>query len=76
MQLLYKILLAVFVILLVIFCFQNLRTEEVDFLGWSMQMPMPVLIIVVYLLGMVSGWSVLSFLRRSWEGARGQKKGE
>lgn len=73
MQVVYKALLALFVIALLVFCFQNLRSEEVNFLGWSMNIPMPLLVIIVYLLGMVSGWSVLSFLRRSWEGATHKK---
>lgn len=33
----------------------------------------PLLVIIVSLLGMVRDWSVLSSLRRSWEGATHKK---
>jgi uncharacterized integral membrane protein len=65
MRVLHGVLLVLLVGVTLVFCIQNLETYTVHFLGWSARLPFPVLVIIVYLLGMVSGWSVLSFLRKS-----------
>jgi lipopolysaccharide assembly protein A len=65
MRILSSALLVVFVGAIVVFCVQNLDTITINYLGWNMSAPLPVLVLVVYLLGMVSGWGVLSFMRRS-----------
>ena len=48
-----------------VFCVQNLASTKVNYLGWSITLPLPVLVFIVYLIGMFSGWMVLSYLRRS-----------
>jgi uncharacterized integral membrane protein len=65
LRILYTALLILFIGGIVVFCFQNLETVTVSFLGWRLSVPMPILILVVYLFGMVSGWGVFSFLKRS-----------
>ncbi len=65
MRVINAAVLVVVAIAIAVFCFQNFVTVSVDFLGWSVALPLPALVLVVYLIGMISGWSVLSFLRRS-----------
>ncbi len=57
-------ILAILAILTLIFSFQNLGSVDVRFLTWSVNIPMFLIVIVSYLLGMVSGWSVIELLKR------------
>ncbi|WP_104203597.1 lipopolysaccharide assembly protein LapA domain-containing protein [Billgrantia saliphila] len=62
-----KLLLGVkiFITLLVLILFvQNIEVIEVRFLNWSVQLPLALLLLVIYLLGMVSGRSLFGLLRR------------
>ncbi|KAA0013713.1 DUF1049 domain-containing protein [Billgrantia pellis] len=62
-----KLLLAVKVLitLLVLVLFvQNIEVIEVRFLNWSVQLPLALLLLAIYLLGMVSGRSLFGLLRR------------
>jgi putative membrane protein len=54
----------------VIFAVQNLQIVTVSFLRLSVQTPLAVLIVVIYVLGTLTGGSLLALLRRSIEGAR------
>ena len=36
-----------------------------DFWTWEMTAPVAIVVVVVYFLGMLSGWAVVSFVRRS-----------
>ena len=65
MRVLYAAVLLLFAAAVLVFCVQNLETVSVAYLGWSISLPLPLLVLLVYLLGMVSGWGLLSFLRRS-----------
>jgi putative membrane protein len=62
--------IAVFVIATLIFAVQNLETVTVSFLGFSARAPLAVLAIVAYLLGMATGGSLFSLLKRSFERSR------
>ncbi|MCK9914457.1 hypothetical protein MXD81_35400 [Microbacteriaceae bacterium K1510] len=53
-----------------IFAVQNLQTVTMSFLGVSLRLPMALMAIVVYLLGMATGGSLWSLLQRSFAGAR------
>lgn len=53
-----------------IFGLQNLKSVTVSFLGLSIGAPLVIVIFVVYLLGAVSGGSLLALLRRSYAGSR------
>lgn len=62
------IVLAVAVI--AIFKLQNLETVTVVFLTASLTLPASVLILLVYLLGMLTGSSVLALIQTLIQGAR------
>ncbi len=70
MRTVYAILLLLFLIVVLIFAVQNLSAMEVMFLGWTITLPKAAVIVVSYLLGMVSGYSVLAFVRRGLHDVR------
>jgi uncharacterized integral membrane protein len=59
------IILLAFLGVVGIFAVQNMQTVSLRFLNWSMTGPIALLIVAVYFLGMLTGWTVVSFLRRS-----------
>ena len=61
---------ALFLLAILIFAVQNLQEVTISFLGFSANAPLAVLVVVFYLLGMATGGSVFSLLRRSFEGSR------
>jgi len=66
-----KLLLAVKLIitaLVLILFVQNIAVVEVRFLTWSLSLPLALLLVVIYLLGMISGKSLLGLLRRLRQG--------
>jgi len=65
MRVIHAAILLVIALALIVFCVQNFDTVSVKYLGWGLSLPLPVLVVLVYLVGMVSGWAVLSYLRRS-----------
>ncbi len=65
MRVLLSIILFIFVVALVTFVIQNTHNVEIRFLGWNREAPMAVVSLGLYLLGMLSGWGVVSFLRKS-----------
>jgi putative membrane protein len=48
-----------------LFAIQNTDVVTVNFWTWKQSGPVAVFTIAVYLLGMVSGWIVVAFVRRS-----------
>jgi uncharacterized integral membrane protein len=58
------ILLAVLAVIL-IFAVQNQRTVDLRFLDRTASFPVAVVAVGAYVLGMLSGWSMLRFFRRS-----------
>lgn len=57
---------------IVLFAVQNLQVVTMSFLAFSATVPMALLAAIFYLLGMVTGGSLLSLLRWSMEGAKRQ----
>lgn len=53
-----------------VFAVQNFQFVTIAFLGFSLSLPMALMAVIIYLLGMVTGGSLWSLLRRSFEGAR------
>ena len=53
-----------------LFALQNLEVVTMSFLGFSVRAPLAVLVAIIYLLGMVTGGSAWSLLRRSIQGSR------
>lgn len=56
-----KIFIAALVLILVV---QNIVMVEVRFLTWSLRLPMALLLVVIYLLGMLTGKSLWTLIRR------------
>jgi uncharacterized integral membrane protein len=48
-----------------VFAVQNTDVVTVNFWTWKQQGPIALFTIAVYLLGMLSGWAVVGFVRRS-----------
>ena len=48
-----------------VFAYQNDRPEVISLFGESREVRFPVLVGCVYLLGMLSGWTVVGVLKRS-----------
>ena len=66
------VFLAIFVLLVtaaVIFAVQNLEPVTVSFLGMTIHTRLAVLAVAVYVLGAVTGGSLLALLRHSYKGA-------
>ena len=59
------LILLIILAAVVLFAVQNNETVTLYYLDRSLSSSLPLLIAVVYLLGMVSGWTVVGFLKRS-----------
>jgi lipopolysaccharide assembly protein A len=55
--------IAITLLVLILFV-QNIVVVEVRFLVWSLSLPLALLLVGIYLLGMVSGKSLLGLIRR------------
>jgi uncharacterized integral membrane protein len=66
----YLALIIVFAAATIIFALQNFEIVTMSFLGLNARVPLALLIAVAYLLGAVTGGSLLALLRRSYEGSR------
>jgi uncharacterized integral membrane protein len=62
--------IVLFVLAMVIFVFQNFQTVTMSFLGITARVPMAMLVVVIYLLGMATGGSLISLLRWAYQGSR------
>jgi uncharacterized integral membrane protein len=69
MKFVYVACIAVFAAVVLLFKVQNLETVTVSFLGASMSMAVSVLILIVYVLGMLTGGFALALLRTWVRGA-------
>jgi uncharacterized integral membrane protein len=61
----YIALIVLLTAVVLIFTFQNLTTVTVSLLGMSATLPVSTLVILVYVLGMVTGSALFSLIR-SW----------
>jgi lipopolysaccharide assembly protein A len=64
-------IIILFAAVVLIFALQNFQGVTLSFLGMSMRTPLALLIVVIYLLGTVTGGSLIALLRQSIRGARG-----
>ena len=69
MRVLYITVLVLILAALAIFAYQNDESITLHFFRRDISLPLSLLIAAVYVLGMLSGWSVVGFLRRSWQRA-------
>jgi lipopolysaccharide assembly protein A len=67
MRWIYLAVVLLFAIATLIFALQNLDVVTVSFLRFEMRLPLAVLTIIVYVLGALTGGSLLALLRRSYE---------
>jgi putative membrane protein len=65
MRVICLIILLIVLAAVVVFAVQNNETVTLQYLDRSVTSSLPLLIAIVYLLGMVSGWTVIGFLKRS-----------
>jgi uncharacterized integral membrane protein len=65
MRLVYFIILLIVLAAVILFAVQNNETVTLQYLNQSVSCPLPLLIGIVYVLGMLSGWTVVGFLKRS-----------
>jgi lipopolysaccharide assembly protein A len=70
MRWIYLTIIALFVATTVIFAIQNFEIVTMSFLGFSARAPLALLVALIYVLGMVTGGSLLALLRRSLQGSR------
>jgi uncharacterized integral membrane protein len=66
MRILSLIVFVVLVAAILIFAFQNMQAVSVRFLDFTLDAPMAAVAIALYLLGMLTGSSLVGALRRSW----------
>jgi putative membrane protein len=65
MRTLCFLLLAIILAAVAVFALQNNEIITLHYLDRSVTSSLPIMIGVVYLLGMLSGWTVVGFLKRS-----------
>jgi uncharacterized integral membrane protein len=70
MRYVYMALLAILVAIVSLFKFQNLETVTITLFSASVTMPASVLVLLVYVLGMISGGFVLALVQTWIRGAR------
>ncbi|MBN1620155.1 LapA family protein [candidate division WOR-3 bacterium] len=77
MRYFYMILIVLFIAFIAIFAFQNRETATLSFLGWKTSMPIAFGVIIVYILGMITGSSVSVFLKKTFkEAGKSKNSGE
>jgi len=70
MRYLYIGLIVAFTALVVLFKFQNLETATVSLFSASITLPVSVLVVAIYVLGMLTGGCLLALLKSWVRGAR------
>ena len=72
MRYILGLILLIFLGAVGLFAFQNTQPVTVKFWNSSVTAPFALLAVGVYLLGMVSGWNVIAFVRSSINRVRSQ----
>jgi lipopolysaccharide assembly protein A len=67
MRVIYLLILLFLVGVVAVFAVQNRGSITLQFLDRSVSSPASLLIVLVYLLGMVSGWTVVGVGRRAFQ---------
>jgi lipopolysaccharide assembly protein A len=65
MRWIYTIVIILFVTATFLFALQNLQIVTLSVLGFSARVSMALLVVILYLLGMMTGGSLLALLRQS-----------
>ena len=66
----HLIVVGLFALIILIFVVQNFESATLAFLGFKLTVPLALAFFIAYLLGMATGGSLWSLLRRSVEGSR------
>ena len=70
MRWLYLTIVCLLGLATLIFAYENMEIVSMDFLWFSLRLPLAVLVVVVYVIGMVTGSNLRAFVRWSVRGAR------
>jgi lipopolysaccharide assembly protein A len=70
MRWIHLLVVVIFAAAVVIFVVQNFEIVTVSFLGFSARAPVALIVALVYVLGMATGGSLWSLVRRSLHGSR------
>jgi putative membrane protein len=73
MRWIYLTVIIVFVAAIVVFAIQNRELVTMSFLGFSVRAPLAVMAVIVYVLGAITGGSLLALLRRSVQATRSMR---
>ncbi len=65
MRYIQAVLLLVFLTMIGVFALQNTHVIDVSFLKWNLSEPVALVTVAIYLFGMLSGWTVVAFVRTS-----------
>jgi lipopolysaccharide assembly protein A len=65
MRFIQAVIFLAFLLAVGVFAVQNTDVVTVNFWTWKQQGPIALFTIAVYLLGMLSGWAIVGFVRRS-----------
>jgi lipopolysaccharide assembly protein A len=65
-RLFYLVVLLVLVAAVPVFAYQNAGPADLRFITWGASAAVAAAVVSAYLLGMLSGWSVVGLFRRSW----------
>ena len=63
MRIIKKIFLALLLILIIIFAVQNSSTISIEMFNWSVNLPISILVIFIYILGMTTGGILFSVIK-------------
>jgi uncharacterized integral membrane protein len=66
----YLTVIVVFTAFIVVFAFQNLQVVTVSSLGFSVSARLVILVLIFYVLGALTGGSLLAMLHQPYEGAK------
>jgi uncharacterized integral membrane protein len=75
MRYVYIALIAIFTAIIILFKFQNLETVTVSLFSASLALPVSVLVLLIYVLGMLTGGLLLALLRSWVRGATRPRRG-
>lgn len=70
MRWVYLAIIVVLALVTLIFALQNFEIVVMSFLGVAIRAPLAILVVVVYVVGAVTGGSVFALLRRLYRGSR------
>ena len=73
MRVIQGFVLLVFLGIVLIFALQNTQALDIRFLNWRLTSTLSMILVGSYLLGMLSGWTVVAFVRRSLQGVTARR---